>query len=318
MRRLLVFVGLVVVIAAILFTWGHHNARAEPIIRRASAHLPNWPKGAPPVRVLLVSDIHYGNSVMDGPRLARIVAQANAQSPDLILIAGDFVAGHDPVAAVVSARALVAPLARLKAPLGVIATLGNHDQSTRPALIREALQRAGITVLENSAVERGPLAIGGLGDVFTHHADPLRTIAAVRGLPGARLIVSHSPDLAPLLPRDVTLVLAGHTHCGQIVLPVIGAVEKPSLPQYICGMTREHDWTTIVTAGVGTSILPLRFGAPPDMWLVTIGAASGQCEDGMLAFCTSIGPIPKRAGHDARTAAALMKRALADPSPPRP
>ena len=293
MRRLLVLAGTLALIVAALFGWGHHNARADPMVHQASVILPNWPKDAAPVRVLLLSDIHYGNSVMDAARLSRIVAQANALSPDLILIAGDFVAGHDPTAAEASAAALVAPLAKLRAPLGVIATLGNHDQSTRPALIRKALERAGITVLENEATERGPLAVGGVGDVFTLHNDLPKTLAALRALPGARLVVTHSPDLSPQLPSDVTLLLAGHTHCGQIVVPMLGPLAQVSMPQYLCGVVREHDWTTIVTGGIGTSILPLRFDAPPDMWIVTIGAAPAHCEDGTMAFCTSQAPPAK-------------------------
>ena len=193
-----------------------------------------------------------------------------------------------------TAAALVAPLGKLRAPLGVIATLGNHDQSTRPAVIRKALERAGITVLENEAAVRGPLAIGGVGDIFTHHNDLPKTLAALRALPGARIVVTHSPDLSLRLPSDVTLLLAGHTHCGQIVLPIVGPLAQVSMPQFLCGMVREHDWTTIVTAGIGTSILPLRFNAPPDMWIVAIGAAPAYCEEGTLSFCTSGLPPPCR------------------------
>jgi predicted MPP superfamily phosphohydrolase len=290
MRRLLVLAGMLALIGGALFGWGYHNARADPIVHQASVNLPAWPKGAAAVRVLLLSDLHYGNAVTDAARLSRIVAQANALSPDLILIPGDFVAGHDPIAAEASAAALVAPLGTLHAPLGVIATLGNHDQSTRPAVIRKALERAGITVLENEATQRGPLAIGGVGDIFTHHDDLPKTLAALRALSGARLVATHSPDLSPRLPRDVTLLLAGHTHCGQIVAPILGALAQASMPQYLCGVVREHDWTTIVTGGTGTSILPLRFNAPPDMWIITIGAAPPYCDDGTMSFCTSQAP----------------------------
>ena len=290
MRRLLVLAGTLALIVGALFGWGLHNARADPIVLRTSANLPGWPKDAAPLRVLLLSDIHYGNWATDAARLSRIIAQANALTPDLILIPGDFVAGHDATAAEASAAALVAPLAKLRAPLGVIATLGNHDQSTRPAVIRAALERAGITVLENEAAERGPLAIGGVGDIFTHHNDLPKTLAALRALPGARLVVTHSPDLSPQLPSDVTLLLAGHTHCGQIVVPMLGPLAQVSMPQYLCGVVREHDWTTIVTGGIGTSVLPLRFDAPPDMWIVTIGATPAYCEDGTMAFCTSQAP----------------------------
>ena len=82
----------------------------------------------------------------------------------------------------------------------------------------------------------------------------------MRALPGARILLSHSPDPFPRLPRDVALMLAGHTHCGQVRLPLIGAVKTMSAygQRYACGLIRENGRTLIVTAGLGTSGLPLR------------------------------------------------------------
>ena len=95
----------------------------------------------------------------------------------------------------------------------------------------------------------------------------------MRRLPGARIILSHSPDPFPRLPGDVTLMLAGHTHCGQVRLPILGAVKTMSAygQRYACGLIREHGRTLIVTAGLGTSGVPLRLGAVPDLWLVRLG-----------------------------------------------
>ena len=95
----------------------------------------------------------------------------------------------------------------------------------------------------------------------------------MRAIPGARVLLSHSPDLFPALPDDIGLMLAGHTHCGQIRLPLIGAVSTMSDhgEHYACGLVREEGRTLIVSAGLGTSILPFRLGAPPDMWLVRLG-----------------------------------------------
>ena len=98
---------------------------------------------------------------------------------------------------------------------------GNHDHWTSPARVRAVLERAGVTVLVNGAVRRGPLAVGGVDDVVTHHADLPATRAATVGAGGARLLVSHSPDVSPRAKAE--LVLAGHTHCGQIVLPFYGS-----------------------------------------------------------------------------------------------
>jgi predicted MPP superfamily phosphohydrolase len=153
----------------------------------------------------------------------------------------------------------------------VVAVLGNHDHWTAAGRVRAVLERGGATVLANAAVRRGPLAIGGLDDLVTHHADLGATETAMREATGARVLVSHSPDAAPL--TRARLVLAGHTHCGQIMLPLAGPPVHVSRygRRYLCGSVREGARTTIVTAGIGTSVLPLRWGAPPDMWLVRVG-----------------------------------------------
>ena len=95
----------------------------------------------------------------------------------------------------------------------------------------------------------------------------------MRRLPGGRLLLSHSPDPFPDMPADIPLMLAGHTHCGQISLPLIGPVSTMSRHgrRYACGLVREKGKTLIVGAGLGTSLLPLRIGAPPEIWLIELG-----------------------------------------------
>jgi predicted MPP superfamily phosphohydrolase len=269
-RRFLLALAALVALALLLFGWGFLNARADPVVRRASLVLPDWPAGAAPVRVILFSDVHIASATMDTARLARIVGQVNALKPDLVLVAGDFASGHDSARAAAMADGL-APLAGLRARLGTIATFGNHDEWTSPVLIRGALERAGVTLLDNQAVQRGPLAIGGAGDAYTHHQDMPTLREAMHNLTGARIVLTHSPDLAPQLPADMPLLLAGHTHCGQIVLPLYGPATHVAAPRYRCGIVHEKGRTIVVTGGLGTSTVPLRFGAPPDLWLLTLG-----------------------------------------------
>ena len=157
-----------------------------------------------------------------------------------------------------------------------IAVLGNHDHWRDAPAARRALARAGIRLLENQAVQIGPLAVGGLDDDFTGRADLPATLAALRRLEGPKLILSHSPDPFADPAPDVFLMLAGHTHCGQIAPPLIGPLSTMSDygRRYACGLVREGGRTLVVTAGLGTSGIPLRLGAVPDLWLVEIGPAS--------------------------------------------
>ncbi|MEO8313941.1 MAG: metallophosphoesterase [Pseudomonadota bacterium] len=254
------------------------NARAVPIVRRTSIGMSTLGPGTTSIRVALLSDIHLGNSGMRPSRLERIIDQVNAEHPDLVLLAGDFIAGHD-ASATQQAPGLSAPLARLKAPLGVIAVLGNHDYWTAPNAVRAALEDGGVTVLENEATRRGALTIVGVGDRFSGHDDLPHAFAAAQPLGGAPIVLTHSPDLVPDLPATLQVVLAGHTHCGQAVLPWMGPLVQVAPlahwrqlynPHYRCGRIQDPGRLTIVTAGVGSGTIPLRLGAMPDWWLLTL------------------------------------------------
>lgn len=272
MRKLMTVVLILLLIVAGLYLYARMEARWDPIVRTAAIKLPRWPKGIKPVRAVLISDIHIGSHAMDAARLNRIVDEINALRPDIVLIAGDFIYGHDPHGAKKKGEALVAPLKRLHPPLGVVAVLGNHDHWTGPDDVTSLLAQAGITVLVNDVTARGPIVIGGVDDDYTGHADIAATMAKLRPFEGARIILTHSPDIAPRLPGDVHLLLAGHTHCGQGVLPFYGPVENVSRfkNRYRCGLVIDPGLAVIVTGGLGTSGPPLRFGAPPDLWLITI------------------------------------------------
>lgn len=271
-RRLVLAPLALALLAAALFALGVHYARVDPVVRRTTLALPRWPAGASPMTVALVSDIHLGDLATDEARLTRIADQVTALRPDLIVLAGDFVAGHDPGRASEEAAALTRALSRLRAPLGTLAVLGNHDYWTGAAAVRRALAGAGVTLLDNRAVRRGPLAVGGVADEYTHHDRVAATVAQVRALGVAPLIVTHSPDIAPALGPQTPVLLAGHMHCGQVVLPLIGAPSVPSRygRRYLCGVIREGARTVVVTGGTGTSSLPIRFGAAPDLWLVRL------------------------------------------------
>lgn len=255
-----------------LIGWCYRTALRDPLVQETEIALSGWPADQRPVRAVLLTDAHVAGPDMPPSRLARIVEQVNALRPDIVLIAGDFVSDKRSATRFYPVSESVAPLARLRPPLGTVAVLGNHDHWRDAADMRRALTRAGVTVLDNDAVTRGPLAIGGLDDDFTRRADLPRTLASLRKLPGARLLLSHSPDPFPQVPRDVGLMLAGHTHCGQIRLPFVGAITTMSRydERYACGRIDEAGRTLIVSAGLGTSVLPLRLGAVPDLWLVTL------------------------------------------------
>jgi predicted MPP superfamily phosphohydrolase len=272
-RRWLSWMAIMPLLAVALLARGYWNATRDPIIRTASVKVAKWPEGVKPLKILLLSDIHVAGPDMPPSRLERLVEQFNELTPDLILIAGDLVSQKRLATRFYSASEAVAPLAGLKAPLGVIVSPGNHDHWFDSDALRNELEAIGLTVLRNEAVARGPLAIGGVDDDFTGHDDLAQTFDSLDKLSDRpRILLTHSPDIVPALPSAVAAVFAGHTHCGQIVLPLVGAISYVSRynDRFSCGDINDRGQRVFVAAGLGTSILPLRFGALPDAWLVTL------------------------------------------------
>jgi hypothetical protein len=262
---------LTVVAGLVLLLWSYATAVSEPEVRRVEIGLSDWPRGEPPVRAVLISDIHVAGPDMPPERLARIAEQINRLRPDIVLIAGDLISEKRVATRLYSMADAIRPLGALKPRLGTLAVLGNHDHWYDAAGARRALRKAGIRLLENDAVQLGPVAVGGIDDDFTRHSDLPRTLARLERLSGPKLLLSHSPDPFPDLPAAVPLMLAGHTHCGQIA--PFGPIRTMSRhgKRYACGLIREAGKTLVVTAGLGTSGLPLRLGAKPDLWLLTLG-----------------------------------------------
>lgn len=267
--------ALVAVLAGLLvLALGYSNARADPIVREAYVPVAGWPEGEAPLRVLALSDVHVAGPDMPPSRVERIAKQLNALSPDLILLAGDLISEKRTATRLYSEEEVAAPFAIFEARLGMVVAPGNHDHWVDLDAMVAALEGHGIAVLRNAAMRRGPLLIGAVDDDFTGHDDVPATFAALDALgAGPSVVVSHTPDILPELPRPVSAVFAGHTHCGQISLPVIGPVSTMSRygDRFACGKIRDSGQVLFVGAGLGTSLLPLRYGAPPDVWLVTLG-----------------------------------------------
>ena len=267
------FLLLLLAVPLLLVIYSYWEATSQPRIRTAQVSLRDWPRGAKPIRAVLISDIHVAGPDMPPGRLQRIVGQINSLNPDLVLIAGDLISDKRPSTRRYSMAEAVAPLAALRTRLGVVAVLGNHDHWRNAEAARAALAAARVILLDNQAIQLGPLVIGGLDDDFTDRADLPGTLAQMRQRRGAKLLLSHSPDPFADVPPEVGLMIAGHTHCGQISPPWIGPISTMSRygKRYACGRIQEGGKILVVSAGLGTSVLPLRLGAPPDMWLLRLG-----------------------------------------------
>jgi hypothetical protein len=256
----------------------------EPAWRLAVAEYrlapPGWPRDFP-LTIAAIADLHASEPYMGLARIEEIVARTNALHADLIVLLGDYVTRAVP------APNYAAALAKLRAPLGVHAVLGNHDWWSGAEGVRAALAAAGVPVLENRAVRLAKsdrtFWLLGLGDQLAHMLGGGR-YRGVDDLPGTlakatddapAILLAHEPDIFVEVPPRVALTLSGHTHGGQVRL--LGW--SPIVPsrygnRFAYGHIVEARRHLVVSGGLGTTIVPARLGVPPEIVLIRLGAGA--------------------------------------------
>jgi predicted MPP superfamily phosphohydrolase len=262
-------------LALVLGGWAFWLEPQQLVINRSTLNLPRWPQALRGLRVALLSDLHAGSPYWHVRELEQLVERVNAEQPELVLLAGDYMINGIPFGEWVDPESMARVLGRLRAPLGVVAVLGNHDWGNDGRRVWRALQSEGVVVLENQAhalTRNGvPFYVVGLADQLTRR---VRIEEAVARVPGgaAYLVLVHEPDVFPRVPDGAALTLAGHTHGGQVRLPLLGRLVVPSRhgQRYAAGHVIDGGRHLFVTTGVGTSILPVRFGVPPEVALLML------------------------------------------------
>ena len=241
------------------------------------------------VTVAFLSDTHHGPFVPVS-YLEAVARMTNALRPDVVALGGDYVQRRRPLYPQGSQRHRIAPgiaaLAGLRAPLGRFAVLGNHDHKVSAMLTRRALAENGFVELTNTGVflERNGarLYLCGVDDLRTGKPN-LRHALSQCGQDDACLLLSHNPDFVEHLrdPR-VDLVLSGHTHGGQVAFPLLGAPFTASRygQKYRAGLVQGPSARVYVSRGVGTIGLPIRWGAPPEITLLTLRAGGYSAQVG--------------------------------------
>jgi hypothetical protein len=276
-RRLRIRIAFITLLCLLAFLalWAFVIEPSRLVLRETRITLPSWPAGLKGLRIAAISDLHAGSPYITTEKIHQIVEKTNAAQPDLILLPGDFVIQGVKGGNFMEPEVMASALKGLRARFGVFATLGNHDWWYNGQRVKRSLENEGITDLENEAamIERNGVAlwIAGIGDKWEGAPDINMALARVPD--GATVIAfTHNPDIFPSIPTRVALTIAGHTHGGQVALPIVG---RPIVPsdygeRYAAGHIVEGSKHIFVTTGVGTSILPVRFRVPPEISLLTI------------------------------------------------
>ena len=272
----------------------------QPRVARYRVMPDNWPESFP-LRIVVLTDIHACEPWMSAERIAGVVASANALQPDITVLLGDFVGGHRFAWGAVAPEVWVEVLSELRAPLGVHAVLGNHDwwddktamaELRGPTFVHRALERVGIPFYENDVIrlekDNRPFWLAGIGSQLAfipafnwgYSKRP-----GVDDLPGTLakvtddapvILLAHEPDIFPEVPERVALTLCGHTHGGQVRLLGYSPIVPSAFGnRFAYGHIVEENRHMIVSGGLGCSILPVRFGVPPELVVVELGETTG-------------------------------------------
>ena len=246
--------------------YGYLYSRHQLEVTRQTMQVVGLPPALAGLRIGLLTDVHRSRWVShDDVREA--VAALMAERPDLIVLGGDYVTWGDRQFVVPAAESL----APLSAPHGVFAVLGNHDDDHEmPA----ALEKNGVEVLKDACTH---LTIAGQGldlagiRYWTRRPSDIATV--IRGAPGPLILLAHDPRrLTEAAALDIPLVLSGHTHGGQVVLPGLGAVAAQKFP-VVAGTGKRDRTVMFVSRGVGTVYVPVRINCPPEVAVLDLQPA---------------------------------------------
>lgn len=263
------------------------------VVNQKQIHIKDWNSAFDGLRIAAISDIHAGSNGVDEAKLRQIVQTTNELNPDLIVLLGDFVSQEQSDAPIrqrslkMEPAAIAENLQGFRAKYGVFVVLGNHDEWYGANAVASSFTGIGYKVLngELATIEKDgqKLRILGLKDhqqikSWTAYSYDARNILTSTEGTGDVLVLQHSPDVLETITgdlaisKDLKLMLAGHTHGGQIWLPVFGSPVVPSSygQKYAFGHVKDRGLDMFVTTGIGTSILPFRFLVPPEIAVVTI------------------------------------------------
>lgn len=268
-------IGAVVAIGVMCFVYAICIETGWVRVHEKELCLSDWPEELDGLRIGVLSDLHVGSPNMDIEKMKWVVEQMNETSADVVVLLGDYVIHGVKGGTFVTPEEMAPHLGQLKAKHGVFAVLGNHDVWYDAGRVETSFEKAGIQVLDDESVQiandRKPFWLSGISDFTTMPHDVEKTLSNVNDNE-AVVALTHDPDVFPKIPKQVRLTMAGHTHGGQVRLPLLGSLVTPSQygQRFARGHIQEEGRDLFVTSGLGTSIFPIRFGVRPEIVVLSL------------------------------------------------
>jgi len=257
------------------------------VVTSETLKIKNWNPTFDGLKIVMIGDLHGGSNCITEEKIRDIVAKVNEQNPDVVVMLGDYVSEWSDGSLKMPVETIAANLKGIRSTYGVFAVLGNHDGDYDDDRVAAALSSNVYKVLQNevAAIEKDGqrIRIFGMKDHLKLSGGWLRISADSKQYlsttgSGDLIVLQHSPDILPviageyLVSPELRMILAAHTHGGQIRFPILGSPIVPSGfgQKYVRGHIFDKGVDMFVTSGIGTSVLPFRFMVPPEIVVLTI------------------------------------------------